>query len=56
MAVLQMERIRVSDSVKEINDALVSMPTDLFDMYAESLERMAKQPVTRYERGLRVLA
>jgi ankyrin repeat domain-containing protein 50 len=56
MATMQIERVCVSDSVKEVNDALASMPVGLFDMYTESLERMSKQPGTRYNRGLRILA
>ena len=56
IAVFQLERIRASDSVKEIKDALTTMPNALTEMYAQSLERIAKQPESRYKRGRRILA
>ena len=56
IAVLQLERICASDSVKEIKDALTTMPNALTEMYAQSLERIAKQPESRCKRGRRILA
>lgn len=56
IAVLQLERLCASDSVKEIKDALTTMPNALTEMYAQSLERIAKQPELRCKRGRRILA
>ena len=56
MAVLQVERICSSDSVKEINDALASMPNGIPELYSQSLEEIAKQPDTRCKRGMRILS
>jgi len=49
MVILQIERIRGAMTVKEIKKALDTMPTGLFNMYTETLERMKTQPEQRYQ-------
>src|SRR3981081_4151603 len=55
MTVLQIKRIRGAVTVKEVNKALDTMPTRIFNMYTETLERVKTQPEQRYRLGMRVL-
>lgn len=53
---LQIDRICVARTIKRIKIALNSMPTELDDLYRETLDRIKKQPGDDSELGMRVLS
>src|SRR5436190_8129738 len=55
MAVLQVKRICGAITVRQVKNALDTMLTGLFDMYAEALERMRTQSDQRCQLGMRIL-
>lgn len=56
LAVLQIDRICVARTVKKIKSALASMPRELGDLYAETVERIRRQSGEDGELGMRVLS
>ncbi len=55
VAVLQIDRICVARTVKKIKSALTSMPSELNDLYRETVERIRRQSGDDGELGMRIL-
>ncbi len=56
LAVLQIDRICVARTVKKIKAALTSMPSELNDLYRETVERIRRQSGDDGELGMRILS
>ncbi|KAL6713765.1 hypothetical protein ACLMJK_008257 [Lecanora helva] len=56
LAVLQIDRICVARTVKQIKNALNSMPKELDELYEDTLARIQKQPGEDGELGMRIIA